>query len=237
MKKLYSFFIFIILISFLVASCSKKEDNPAAPEEKAPGMPSVTFEGPNTNSSDQYALMTKSSVAAFNFFPQMLSSAFSAATPKNSNGDWQWVVSSGTGGSETMTATKKSDGSYYWALIFNGNLSNKIYNNFKALEGTTSADGKSGSWKVFEDNSSTVAGEFTWSTNSSGVLTGTLLDYGSNGTVSQKVELTNKADKSGELRMYDDNNVLTFRSAWNADGTGTWHVYENGVEKTNGNWQ
>lgn len=238
MKKLYSLVV-LLLLSLLITSCSKKDDKAVDPgdggDSQAPGIPTVSFKGPNTQSTDQYALLTKSSVESFNAYPQLLSAMFSSTKPSNSNGQWLWVVSPGQGATETFTAKKNSDGSYTWTLVLNGTIQNDTYSNWKALEGTTSADGKTGNWKIYDDNTTTLVGEFTWSTNSGGILSGTFLSY-ENGATSGKFEVVNNPDNSGSLKVYS-NNILSFYSTWKADGTGTWHSYENGVEKTNGNWQ
>ncbi|MGE5430893.1 MAG: hypothetical protein ACM3QX_07455 [Syntrophomonadaceae bacterium] len=237
MKKLYTLVV-LLLMSFLIASCSKKDDNPNGPgtNDTAPGIPTVTFKGPNTNSTDQFALLTKSSVESMNAYPMLFYGVFASIPPSNSDGKWQWVVKPGGTATETFTASKNSDGSFTWKLILNGTIDNNSYNNWKALEGTTSADGKNGNWKIFDDNTTILVGEFNWSTNSGGILSGTMLSY-NNGVASGKIEVVNNPDNSGSLKVYGETNVLEFLSTWKADGTGTWHSYDNGVEKTNGNWQ
>ncbi|HEX2960398.1 MAG TPA: hypothetical protein VHO43_01315 [Ignavibacteriales bacterium] len=237
MRKLYSVFILLLAV-LLISSCSKEEKNSVEPEgnnDKAPGLPNVAFKGPNTQSTDQYAIITKTSVESFNTYPLLINSIFSAVQPTSSNGEWKWVVNPGGTASETFTGKRNSDGSYTWALILNGTIQNDSYSNWKAFEGTTSADGKSGNWKIFDENSTTLVGEYSWSTNASGILTGILLEY-DNGAASGKMEVINNPDNSGSLKIYH-NNVLELMSTWKTDGTGTWHSYENGVEKTNGNWQ
>ncbi|MGE5352806.1 MAG: hypothetical protein ACM3P0_12035 [Acidobacteriota bacterium] len=237
MRKLYSVLI-LLLAALLISSCSKEEKNPTEPggenNSKAPGLPNVTFKGPNTQTNDLYALRTKASVESFNTYPLLINSVFSAVQPSSSDGEWRWVVNPGGTASETFIGKKNSDGGYYWSLILNGKIQNTSYDSWKAFDGTTSADGKSGNWKVYDKNTVNLVGEFTWSTNSAGILKGIFIEY-SNGTTSGKYEVTNNPDNSGSLKIYTKN-VLEFESSWKSDGTGDWHSYENGVEKTNGNW-
>ncbi|MGE5682865.1 MAG: hypothetical protein ACM34K_18515 [Bacillota bacterium] len=233
MKKFYSLFI-LLMLSLVVTSCSKKDDNPAAPSEEAPGIPAVSFKGPNTNSTDQWALYTKSTVESMNAYPMMLQ-AFSSAKPANSNGQWKWELSPVSGFSEAFVGSKNSQGGYTWQLILNGTYEGITYNNWKALEGNTSADGKSGTWKAYDDNTTVVVAEYNWSTSSAGVLSGTFQEY-ENGAVNGKLEITNNPDNSGSLLAYDSG-ILVFKSIWVAAGTGQWWAYENGVVKTQGSWQ
>ncbi|HEX2865615.1 MAG TPA: hypothetical protein VHO03_01160 [Ignavibacteriales bacterium] len=239
MKKFYSLFI-LLLLSLVITSCSKKDDNPTGPEASgtAPTFPTITFKGPNTSSTDTYATQTNSVITAFNGFPQMLSGPFSAVKPSSEGGDWKWVVSPGNGATETFYATKNSDGSFTWRLILNGKVDadEDAYNNWKAVDGYTSADGKNGNWKIYKPNTTSTVAEFSWTTNSSGTLTGTIIEYDGS-TVSSKMEVVNNADNSGSLKQYGANAVLEFQSSWKADGSGEWHSYNNGVEDNHGNWQ
>lgn len=233
MKKFNSLVI-VLLLSLAVTSCSKKDDNPAAPKDEPPGIPSVSFKGPNTNSTDQWAIYTKSSVESMNAYPMMLS-AFSSANPTSKDGQWRWELSPVAGFTESFTGTRNSDGSYTWVLMLNGTYEGSTYSNWKALEGTTSSDGKSGSWKAFEDNTTVLTADYTWSTSSTGVLSGTFKGY-ENSVVTGKIEITNNPDNSGSLLVYNSGELM-FKSTWIANGTGQWWGYENGVQKTQGNWQ
>jgi len=234
MKKLY-FLVILLFASVLITSCSKKDDNPAAPGETAPGIPSVSFKGPNTSSTDQFAQQTKSIVTSFNAYPMLFSGMFASVKPSGGGNNWNWVLSPGNGATETFTGTKNSDGSYSWKLVFNGTVDDVSYNNFKAMDGHTSADGKSGNWRIYEDNTTTLVAEFSWTTSSSGVLSGNLIEY-DGPDISGQMTVVNNTDNSGELKIYGQNSEMQFNSTWKADGTGEWHSYDNGLETTNGNW-
>lgn len=234
MKRFYSLFI-VLLLSLVITSCSKKDDkNVNDPEEPPPGIPTVAFKGPNTTSTDPMALATKGIVESMNAYPMMFS-VFASTKPTSSDGQWKWVLNVGPGATETFSASKNSQGGYTWKFVLNGTIDDVTYNNWKLLEGTTSADGKSGNWKIYDDNSTTLLAEYNWSTNSAGVLSGTMLGY-DNAIVTEKLEITNNPDNSGSLLSYK-NGQLDFKSTWTATGTGQWWSYENGVVKTQGNWQ
>lgn len=234
MKKQKLFSILILLFAaLLITSCSKKDDNPTGPQEQAPALPNVAFKGPNTNSTDATAQQTKGLVESMNAYPMFFSGMFASTKPTSSGNEWKWVYSAGNGATVTYSASKNTDGSYTWRMIFNGVIDGVSYVNWKFLEGTTSADGKSGTWKIYDDNTTILIAEYNWSTNSAGVLNGTFIGY-ENGVLEVKMEITNRPDNSGELLLYDKT-VLVLKSIWLANGTGEWWSY--GSQPAHGTWQ
>jgi hypothetical protein len=138
----------------------------------------------------------------------------------------------------TAGANKQTDWSYTWSLTLNGTESGSstTYNNWVAFTGTSSADGKSGDFKAYDDNTTTLAGDFVWSVDANSKLTATLTSY-SSGTADGKVVIVNNADGSGELDAYSGT-VLTFKSTWVASGAGTWWTYDSstGTQTGTGTW-
>lgn len=229
-----------IVIALVAAGCNKKSSSPTAPQTTAPTFPLVTIKGPNTNSTDQYAQTTKATCASVSALttPAFLG-ALITVNPTQSGNTWTWSATEGTL-TITSTATKQSDGSYTWSAKLNGmNPSDSVtYNNWVALTGSSSADGKSGDFKSYVVNATTLEGDFTWTTNASGVLTATLQSYSSDGsTVTGKLVITNNSDNSGELDVYTGT-VLTFKSTWVAAGSGTWWTYSvtTGAQTGTGTW-
>jgi hypothetical protein len=110
------------------------------------------------------------------------------------------------------------------------------YNNWTVFEGTTSADGKNGSWKVYEENSTRIDLEVSWTTSSSNVLTGVWRDY-EHGVPDERLEYINNPDNSGEMKLFNKQNVLTLRIVWQANGSGEWWTYsDTGQQTGNGRW-
>ena len=229
-----------LAIALVAGGCNKKSSSPTSPQTTTPTFPLVTIKGPNTNSTDVYAQTTKatcSSVSALTT-PAFLGALITVNPTQNGN-TWTWTATEGTL-SITSTATKQSDGSYTWSATLNGMdpQDSVVYNNWVALTGSSSADGKSGDFKSYNINVTTLEGDFIWTTNASGVLTATLQSYSSNGTtVTGKIVITNNTDNSGELDEYTGT-VLVFKSTWVTAGSGTWWTYDqsSGAQTGTGTW-
>ncbi len=226
-----------VVVVLLVAGCNKNSTNPTGPTTQ-PSFPSVTLKGPNTNSTEAHAVETKTNISALN---TMTSPTYLAAliliTPTQNGNVWTWAFTQGTL-TLTATATTQTDGSNAWSVKLNGKdpSTDSTYNNWIAVTGTSSADGKSGDFKTYNINSTVLAGEIVWSTDASNKLTATFTAY-TNGTASGKSIVTNNADGSGELDSYVGT-ILVFKSTWVAAGTGTWWTYDatTGNQTGTGTW-
>lgn len=237
MRTLTALLAFALLVG--VGGCSKKSDNPTAPATTtAPSFPKETFKGPTTNSSDYNVGIVNGYVAVANAYSNYFN--FFAGTNATQNGNtWTWSVTNGTE-SVVFSMTKQSDGSYTWKWVVNGTdqSSGRTYNNKTLFEGTVSADGKNGEWKVYQDTTSLLTADFVWATNSSGKLTGTLNLYHDDGsTIDTKYQIINNSDNSGEVDLYSGT-VLVYKATWKADGSGTWTTYDStsGNQTATGTW-
>src|SRR5438105_5008494 len=148
----------ITAVSFaaLMVGCSNSDTT--SPTQTAPTIPAVNFVGPTTNSSDTYAQITKQYALSANAYSTAFFGSFAGTNATNSGGSWSWSATS-QGLTATFTATKQSDGSYKWKWILNGTSSStgKSYSNWTLLDGTSSADGLTGEWKIYNDNTTTLA--------------------------------------------------------------------------------
>jgi hypothetical protein len=229
-----------IAIALVGAGCSKKSSSPTSPQtSNAPTFPSVVVKGPTTNSTDQYAQTTKAYATEANALTSTaLFAAFSGLNPTQNGSTWTWTVTEQTL-TVTFTETQQADGSLTWSWKQNGTdpQTQVVYNNWVFFSGTHNADGKSGDWKVYNDNTTTVAGDYAWSTNASGVLTATLTSYNTDGTLDGKLVIVNNTDNSGEVDVYTGT-VLTFKATWVASGSGTWWTYNStsGTQTSTGTW-
>jgi len=231
---LVKIFISSLLTALVVGGCSKNESSPTETSAQTPSIPLITFKGPNTSSTDIHAQMANSYVQAMNAYTQLL--APYAGLPATRNGNtWSWSYSVGSF-TATFTSTLQSDGSYTWSLVLNGfdPSDSTTYRNWTATTGTTSGDGKNGSWNIYEVNTTTLAAKYEWTTINN-VLTGKLTGY-SGGVASGKTVVVNNPDGSGELREYDGT-VLIYKSVWQANGSGQWWTYDlNGTQTGTGTW-
>lgn len=231
-----------LVIALVATGCNKSStNNPTSPQQTtAPTFPTVTLKGPNTNSSDTYAQLTKQTVASVSVLttPTFLS-ALILVNPTQSGNVWTW---SATEGSLTITGTStvQNNGGYVWSAKLNGlDPSDSVtYNNWQALYGSSSADGKSGNFSSYDVNTTTLASTFVWATAADSVLTATLTSYDTNGTtVTGKIVIINNPDNSGELDEYSGT-TLVYKSVWVAAGSGTWTTYDSstGTQTGTGTW-
>ncbi len=234
---------FATLLAFALivglGGCSKKTDNPAGPvNSTAPSFPTVTFKGPNTNSSDPNVSIIQGYVSLGNAYSNYFN-VFAGTNATQSGNTWTWSETNGNE-SVTFSMTKQSSGSYSWKWVVNGTdqSSGRTYNNKTFFEGTVGADGKSGEWKVYQDTTSLLAADFVWATNSSGTLSGTLSIYQDDGsTVEEKYQIANNSDGSGEVDLYSGT-ILVYKATWQTNGSGTWITYDSttGAQTGTGTW-
>ena len=214
---------------FLVG-CDKTSDNPTNATTQKPTSPKVTFDGPNTTSSNSYALEAKSYSQLFNSLALQFSSLADMPGGTQNGNVWTYTYTAGSF-TETISVEVLSDGSNKWKVMFSGTEtgSSVTYVNWVAFEGTSSADGKSGSQKFYEDNTTTIEVEISWSTSAQGNETGILKSYTS-GVLDEQLEIVNNTDGSGSMKLYEkkSGSVETYLSldiSWITNGTGTYKLY------------
>lgn len=224
----------LLLFAFILAGCSKDGSSPSEPQVTAPTVPTLVFKGPSTTSTETNAQMVKSYVSAVNMFTTMFAPYQYLPSTRDGN-TWTWTYTEGTL-TVKMTSTAQSDGTNLWKLILNGQDQSDgvTYNNWTGMEGSTSGDGKSGSWKIYEANTTIIEGDFSWATNNN-ILTGTQKEY-TNGTSTGQIVLVNNPDNTGEMRMYEGT-VMTYKATWTAAGAGQWWTYNSsGTQTGTGSW-
>ena len=217
-------------ITLLASGCTK---SPNGPEQSTPTIPSLTFNGPKTSSSDPNAQSVISEVATMNAFTQQLSALRSMpGVQKGTARTWTYTSKALT---VTLTATAQPDGSDQWVLVLNGtDTSGTTYNNFTVGSGTTSAGGKNGTWDLYDSTSTSPLSELSWTTTNT-ILNGTLKSFLGGSIVAQTV-VVNNPDNSGELTLYSGT-LLTFKAVWSPDGSGQWWTYgPNDAQTGTGSW-
>ncbi len=226
----------LLLAAMFLASCSKSSSS-TGPSGTAPTLETPTFAGPSSTSSSadtSYgAVYAKSAAALFNSTASTFTAFYTGSASQSGNA-WEWSYSAG-GFTAHWSATSSGSG-YDWKLVYNGAIQGESYNNWTALSGHESTDGKTGNWSIYYPNTSVIAYQVSWSTSSSGSLNGTIVMNDSSGTAEGKDVFTNNTDKSGELQVYTGS-VMTLDVKWNADGSGTWIEYDDtGKEIGSGSW-
>ncbi|MGE5352804.1 MAG: hypothetical protein ACM3P0_12025 [Acidobacteriota bacterium] len=240
MKRWYNFLILSFLIAaFLASGCSKKDDNPAAPAVVTnpgppPAVPRIDIKGPGSTSNDPILLLAKSyfqSLGTLSYYSNMFRDVQAVYS------DTGWVRKFLNGSiTATLTTKKLADGSYAWKLTLNGTSDSVTYNNWLALEGTSSADGKMGTWKLFRQNTNLLTGDYSWQKNADSSVTATIREYNADGSLRTRIEASEKTDNSGQVLVYFTGN-LAFKASWLANGSGEWWTYDSsGNIKHQGTW-
>lgn len=213
----------LLILAALVASCSKSS-NSTGTNGTAPTLKAPTFAGPSTTSptaDTSIGATTAISAAALFNATTSLYLGYYAGNAIQSGNSWTWTYSV-QGFTATWTATLGSNG-YNWKLVYNGTLTSNgtstTFNNWTVVNGSESNDGKTGSWTIYYPNTTIVGFQVTWSTSSSGTLTGTIVGNDTTGTLESKYVYTNNPDKSGELVLYTGT-VETLDVVWASDGSG-----------------
>lgn len=218
MKKAMLLFLSLVFILGVFAGCEKK--TPTEPDATAPTIPAPQFSSPSATDTSQCNQMAYIYVQMANSM-SLYGTIFTGQTPQQNGDTWTWQFTQGTL-TMRVVATKQSSGGYQWQVILNGTDSQDgtTYNNWVALQGTSSADGKSGSWTIYEDNSTVTAAQFLWETSSAGVLTGTFTVY-EQGVQSYRVVVVRNANGSGTVThsIFSSGQWMTqFTANWAAQG-------------------
>jgi hypothetical protein len=228
-------FISVTLALILLATgCSKNESSPTESQSTTPPLPSIVFKGPGSSANDPSLLLLRSYLAGVNSFATTLA-PLALSTPVQSAGTWTWTYINKTL-TLLLTAATQTDGTYLWRLMFNGvdPADGTTYDHWLGVDGTTSADGKTGSGKTYVRNKTQVSSEFNWIV-ANNVLTGTLKPY-INGTVLGQTVVVNNPDNSGELRVYTGS-AIVYKAVWQTNGSGQWWSYDtNGAQTGTGTW-
>jgi hypothetical protein len=222
-----------LVFASLFSACSKS-DSTTGPSQSAPTIPTFAFKGPGSNTNSAGLQAVNLYVSSLNAIPSS-AAPFLGVTPVRVDNTWTWTYTYSTL-TMKLTGTTQSDASVQWKVVLNGvdPADGTAFANWTALEATSSADGKTGSGKIYVRNQTVVSNDITWTT-SNNVLTGTLRPYVNNNPVGQTI-VVNNPDSSGELRV-SIGTAMIYKAIWQANGSGQWWSYDsNGVQTGTGNW-
>lgn len=225
----------LAVIAFLAAGCSKSS-SPTSSNNTPPKLTTPTFTGPNTKSDSAGAIEAGNFIAGVNFYAA-LAEGYLAGNPTQNGNTWTGTATQGQL-TITWTATALSDTGYTWKVVFNGPTDSVTYNNWTFLQGTTSSDGKYGSFTLYQPNTTKILSLFSWSTDASGNVPVDIKQYSTDGvTLVEEIKITDNADKSGEMDLYTGT-VLTFKATWTSTGSGQWWDYDpsTGTQTYHGVW-
>ena len=220
----------IFTIGLLFISCAEENSTePEKTEAKQLNIKTIDVPAAMKQVSDPKASATVAYVSLTNGF-QAYTALFQVPQGANSTGDkFTW-----TRGSLSITMYYEEGDNLTWKLVFTGSEDGTTYDNWIAMEASQSADEKNGWMKIYEDNSTVVASEWSWTTDSNGKYSFVLKN--NDGESLDKIEIISNPDLSGELYFYTDN-LLTSKTTWDKDGNGQWWEYdEEGNIVTSGSW-
>jgi hypothetical protein len=226
----------VLMLAALVAGCSKSSsttgNNSTAPTLKAP-----VFAGPSsTSASADTSVGAVEATSVASLFNSTASGylGYATGTGTQNGNTWTWTYSYG-GFTATWTATSSSSG-YNWKLVYNGTEGDVTYSNWTVISGSESTDGKTGNWTIYNANTTIAVFQISWSTNSSGTLTGTIVANDDQGNLQYRYLFTNNADKSGSLIIYTGT-VETLDATWTSSGSGQYTEWNtDGTVADNGTW-
>jgi len=227
----------VLTLAAFFASCSKS----TSPGGTAPTLNAPTLSGPVSSASadtSKAAYLADSIATTFDFTAGEYVSLLTGHTGSQSGSTWTWSYTDPqTGLTITWTATSVSNG-YDWKLVENGTSSGITFNNWTALNGYESSDGKTGNWTLYYPGITQAADSAAWSTDANGTLSGTIVAYSTSGAIANTFVFTNDniANHTGDLKIYVGPVSTTYEDiSWTASG-GTWTIYYDGVAVSQGSW-
>jgi hypothetical protein len=220
----------ILILSLFLASCSS-DDNGDGPTDPNGGggngdggnQPTIEvpeFSGPNTDAPE--AQETKIYAQSFSSSAQVAGSYANYSQFLNQQ-DNNWTYSwTSEGLTYTITATNNADGSTAWNITVDGSNDDVSYDNYMLADGSKSADGSSGNWRMYDsEGNGMLQFVFEWSTDDNGVVTGTM-EYPQDNI---RIVMVNNPDGSGSIERYQDG-TLRFEASWDGQGSGQYTKYD-----------
>ncbi len=223
---------FVFALVLFAAGCAEEEST--APSNTAPPLPLIQIKPPT--STAEPAIQATYYVQAINgllIYPSL----FQGMQPTANGGTFTWTIAQGEL-TITMTAVRQADGTFAWTLKLNGiTAQEETFENFTWMSGTTSSDGKTGSFDFFEEGTTSKSASLQYTVSASGVINATLRLYDSVGSVYGKYVGVGNPDGSGSIDVYEGELLRIYRAVWLANGSGTWTTYDvEGQVTDTGSW-
>jgi len=263
----------------LLASCGDDDDDNnnggTQPEvTDVPQIPAaeietdVTFnsQDPNAQNAEYFVEGQLAMAQAFTSLGQAYLAPLDGADWSSGSGDCYSYSYTYAACTYTYEVCETNDG-YTWTATFNGDCGGQIpYVNWVAMRGTTNDDGTEGSWRLYEENSTTVMAAWAWSMaddGKSGSWTfydgdiGSTIDMtytwveNNDGSIDMTMEMPQSSkmvthiesgSAAGTMTSYDWSTSQNdwYQSAviiWTTSGSGSWTNYdEDGEEVSSYSW-
>lgn len=219
---------FTMILLFTVISCtdSTSSNENSKPPDGATDLyqPTISI---SENHPDSYAQNVKFTVEVTSIFQLVLTSLFEESLPwKEVDDHWEYRETEGNLTNILELYDGEFDYEIVWVLDGTDDQGN-TYDNMSIFQITQGKDGKSGSWTVYDMESSTPYTAFTyvWSLNTAGIYSATMTAKDiTGGVIGELIISINSVDGSGTYSNYSDD-VLIEMAVWNADGSGSMTSY------------
>lgn len=227
---------FLIISSLLFAACSdspntpqQQQGPPQIPERVAVqlALPANAPQAVKTYLNSTFILYN----TLFNLFDVVRNNP---AQGTHSNWSWQadfdpWQL--------IVQAMTLSEQKSEWKVILNGSG----LENWLSSTGIIQAGGATGEWTFYLFDSETIDATSSWSRDAQGALVVTTLLHERPQTerAAVLIDITGRADNSGELLVRDENGNTILTANWDASGAGTWASYSaaRGQQTGSGTWR
>lgn len=224
----------LLLVLTILHACSTKNPNSPDPDtETPPTLPDLSMLNiaPPQNAPDDIQAMIFAANGLTTTVQNYMNNV-TANQPAQVDDQWIWKYTE-NGLTITLTAAASAD-SVEWQLILDGVLdANTQFNNWTVMSGTSSLDGTGGSLVIYQINSTQIAGNATWQTDSQGTLA---LNLTIDASGDLEVQASANPNGDGSLTIAQ-NGVKIYEATWTASG-GSWTSYDpsTGQEKDSGTW-
>jgi hypothetical protein len=204
-----------LMLGLIAVGCDKKSTE-ATTGNEPPTIPVLQFSSPatpdpsDTSQCHWTAYLYSQLSNAFAMYPTIIN----GLQPTSSGNTWTWTYPSDSV-TATITATLANN-VYSWKMVLNGVSDGVPISNWTAMEGTTNLDGSEGSFSLYEEYTTALMVNFSYTKTAAGVLTGTTIYYDQGTPVYKTVHVSNP-DGSGEIIYYEYSNqtyVQMFHATW-----------------------
>ena len=124
-----------------------------------------------------------------------------------------------------------------WQQFFTGTADNQTYDNWRYMDAAQKTDFSAGHVFLYKPVTTQIAQEWSWHILNDDDYSFKMQNYGESAA---KIEITFKADNSGEIESYKASAtgalVFDLVITWNTDGSGSWRTYQDGVTVDSGTW-
>lgn len=150
-------------------------------------------------------------------------------------GKWKYTW---TDGQLTVNLTvEEVDNKYRWEVRYDGTDGETTYDNWLFMVAEQSKDGKSNDITVYEDNTSNVIMTYSWYVDDSQTHHYNIESSSYQGGIKIIAEID--ANSAGWLELYESTDgefSLMKKFEWDAEGNGTWTVFQDGEQVDSGTW-